>query len=181
MESYKQLKTGDVLNRHVPFYWYKPNRYISAFIRLFTKSWCSHTAMIVDVWGEKMVIENDNSDTRLISFENWANDSYIVISRDNTLTDQDKRFMCVLAINELGSTGYDYESIPSHLIYSVSGVWIGRTGENSKSKKVCSELIAFLYDKVKRCYPNWWLVTPKVIYEDERFELIYNGKAKDLI
>ncbi len=79
--NYNQAETGDVLNRHIPFCWYKPNTYIGAFIRKFTKSWCSHTAMFIDVWGEKMVIENDNSNTRLISYEHWAGDSDITIGR----------------------------------------------------------------------------------------------------
>lgn len=181
MKSYKEAKTGDIITRHVPFCWYKPNRYISAFIRFFTKSWASHTAIFIDVWGEKMVLENDNSKTRLISFSNWAKDSFIVVSRDNSLTKIDKRLICVLAISELGNTGYDYESIPAHIFYSICGVWIGRTGENSKGKKVCSELIAFLYYQVKGYYKSWWKVTPKVIYEDDNFEVIYNGEAKKII
>ncbi len=89
--------------------------------------------------------------------------------------------MCILSINELGSTSYDYDSIIPHVVYSVSGAWIGRTGENSKSKKVCSELIAFIYNEVKGYYPSWWLTTPNIIFDDKRFEVIYKGKAKELI
>ena len=179
--SYNNLKTGDVLNRIVPFYWYKPQRYIASFIRFFTKSTVSHTAMIVDVWGEKMVIENDNGKTQLISFSNWAKDSEVIVTRDSSLTDTDKRLLCVIAINELGNTGYDYEAIPHHIIYAFSGIWIGRTGENAKSKKVCSELIAYLYDSVKKYYPEWYKTVPRDIYNDKRFEIVFKGKAKDLI
>lgn len=180
INNYNDTQTGDIIHRHVPFYWYKPDRYIAAFIRLFTKSWCSHTAMIVDVWGEKMVIENDNSNTRLISFENWAKDSDIVISRIE-LTDLEKRKLCILSINELGNTGYDYEAIPHHIIYSISGIWIGRTGDNAKSKKVCSEFVAYLYNELKGFYPNWFSATPNVLYEDKRFAEIYFGEAKKLV
>lgn len=177
--NYNDLKTGDILNRHVTFYWYKPNRYISALIRYFTKSWCSHSAMIIDVWGEKMVIENDNSTTRLISYDHWSKDYDIVITRTD-LNETEQRNICIMAIQELGYTGYDYEDLVVQIIYSISNTWIGRTGKNAGSKKICSELVAFFYNNLRGYYPEWFKTTPANIYTDNRFKVVFTGKAKDL-
>ena len=179
IKHYTQTEIGDVVHRHAPFIWYKPHRYISAAIRKITKSWSGHTALIVTFAGRKMILENDNKKTHIMPFEQWASDSIISIKRTQ-LTIFEKKKIEILASQEISVTKYDYEAIANHLIYSLTGTWIGRTGKNAESKKVCSELIAYIYEKLRGYYPENYKSTPAELYEDARFEEIYYGPAKNL-
>lgn len=180
IKSYKELQTGDLLHRHSPFVWYKPTRYLSVLIRFFTKSWSGHTAMIIDIWSEKMVVESDGLNVRLLPYKEWAKDSLIIITR-NELTEFQKRHLSIVAISKQGYTGYDFIGIIHQLIFQLSGQWIGRTGDNASKKMYCSEYIAWCYNEVLRIYPNWFKIAPSDLYNDNKFFQIYKGIANNLI
>lgn len=182
IKNYKDLKTGDVLHRYVPFLWYKPKTYIALAIRKFTKCWASHTAMILEVWGQIMVVESDNGKVQIMSFETWVKNCEITVSRYPFLNDLFIKSLSLNALSKQGSTFYDYEStLVDHFIYKETGVWIGKKDLLAERKMNCSEYIAWCFNKTLDFYPNWFKILPVELYNDNRFVHIWTGVAKDLI
>lgn len=176
-----QTKTGDAIHRHSPFLWYKPKRYVSALIRLITKSWSGHTATIVWIMGQVFVAESDEGKIQLIPYNLWAKDAEIVIGRKMELSNRKRRKLASLALSQLGKK-YDFKgTVIDQLILQLRGKWYGHTGSNAEDKMYCSEYFAWLYNKVLGMYPDWYKTATNVLYNDNRFKWIYKGKAKDLI
>lgn len=180
IRNISQTKTGDVLHRHAPFLWYKPSRYVSVLIRLITKSWSGHTAMIVYVFGNPMVVESDDGKIQLTPYKIWANDAEIVIGRIE-ISNRKRRKLSAYALSQLGKA-YDFKgTVIDQLILQFRGKWYGHTGINAEDKMYCSEFISWCYNKLLAMYPDWYKTPPSTMYADARFKWIFVGKAIDLI
>lgn len=146
---------------------------ISFLIRLITRSWSSHTALLIDGF----VYESDKGLVRKMNYIFWCSDSEVLIQKID-LTIENKNKLTNILENQLGK-GYDFKStIIDQLIFQLYGKWTGHTGNYAINKFYCSEFIAYCLNEVTGNYPNWWKISPKDLFNEERYNSIYKGIDK---
>lgn len=190
------LKTGDILNTHNTFVWWKPWRYLSLAIRVFQRirygkfAWVGHTAIAVRVKDTIWVYEADPK-VMVTEYSKWAKDKKVSVTRlpvemwiGHGVNPTDIYLDCE---KELG-TKYDYLGLLFYQpIFILTGLWIGP----KKDKRVyCSEFVARILDKNFKLFPNTYEINPAKIWEATRgpenagSELceheIFRGWAKDI-
>lgn len=179
-----ELKTGDVVNTHSPFKWYKPQRWLSASIRFFEKlrfgesCWSSHTAMISVERDGVYVYEADPTVKKTL-YSDWCQDKHVAIGRLPQFQSEVQYDMVSLFLRMRLNTKYDFVSLLIFQpIYILTGKWFGTS---DVSRLYCSEYIAYVLNGMFDMYPEWYKMNPAKIYQDTMNFIIYKGEAKKLI
>src|ERR1700744_652377 len=57
INSLDEIKTGDIIEAHTYWCWYKPLTYLSACIRLFDKTFYNHCKMVIVIGNRPFITE----------------------------------------------------------------------------------------------------------------------------
>jgi len=137
MENKELLKTGDILLC-------RSHSLLSKLIRKATKSHWSHTAHVVDIWGEMYVVEAQISGVDPKSWDNWVkkyNYEWVAIRNPRM---GDEREFCKRSFSLVGVTGYDLVTfLIRHPWRIITGSW--RNQKNDNKKMICSQYTAWCH------------------------------------
>jgi hypothetical protein len=148
-----QLKTGDILHC-------TGKRLISRLIRRFTKSKISHTALVVECWGQLYIVDAQRRGVNLSPIKDW-NHKYqyeIIVSRNKHYFSE--KALSIKALSKVGMTPYDFKSLfIIYPIYLLTGKWISKKTKND-NKHYCSDYVAWVYDM-----KDFWKQSPENVYQ----------------
>lgn len=146
-----KLRTGDILHC-------KNDNFISKAIRFATKGKFSHTALVVECWGEVCIIEAQNNGVNLKTYDSWMKKYNYKYAISRPLQLNEKEFS-VRALKRAGVTSYDFKSLLFYQpLYILTGKWKGsNVGDN---KMYCSDFVGWQYD-----VPKYWEKSPQDLYE----------------
>lgn len=170
------LQTGDIYVMHSPLVWYKPKSWLSALIRMFTKSYWNHAGIFVSDWG--VIFANEAEATGIITSP--AKDRFkgltILIRRPKAPIDE--KMFAVKVNYKVGVTGYDFSGILFYqIIYQLTGHWLGTNSKEKAEKRMyCSEYVGWAYNTDK-----WWEVVPRDIASSDLFEDIWQGEVSGTV
>lgn len=181
----ENLRTGDILSVKSPFVWYKPWRYLSCIIRFVTDSKVNHTSIILVEGDNIFVCESDpvsirklKHAVRMSPWNEWCQDKIIRVSRFEASYNI---FQLEETIKKEIGKPYDVWSFSFwQVLYTLTGIWLGRTGKDAESAWYCSEYVAYIWNKISGLYPKYWEIVPDDIYKDPRLKVLYEGVAVDL-
>ena len=145
---------------------------LSKGIQAFTKSIVSHSAYVIEIWGELYVIDSQRDGTNPRKLEDWLNKyGYsIIVHRRNRMTKDELKEQHKRAMSKSGLTPYDFKSLlwyqPRYLI---TGKWKGKKNENADSRFYCSEFTGWL-----ALMPNYWKLSPKAVHDNFVKDTEYN-------
>jgi hypothetical protein len=148
----KNLQTGDVLHC-------RGNGIIAKLIMWATKSYWSHTAVFIEIWGQPFVLEAQAKGVHAIPYYEWLKKyAYeFEVSRNDYLTDH--KLWAVHAMSKLGTTGYDFVSLlirqPRLLL---TGRWKKQKFE--EDRMYCSEYALWTH-AVEKAYR----MSPQQVYD----------------
>jgi hypothetical protein len=167
------FKTGDIILFHTPLVWYKPMSWLSALIRLFTKSYYNHVGVVVCNWGVPFLNEAIEIGVTPIMLSERINGSDIRVIRPKSPIMDEKTF-AMQANSKLGRTGYDFKGLLFYqLIYQLTGHWLGHTDAGHADRRMyCAEYGAWMY---KNIFKDWWEVAPNVIDQSVAFFTVFKG------
>jgi len=152
MESISELRTGDILHC-------SSDGFIGKAIKWFTKSEFSHTAVVVECWGQIYVVDAQKDGVNPRPLDAWL-EKYqydIIVARKNT-GPRDPKAFSIRAFTKVGHTGYDFASlIFRHPWAIITGQWM--KSDKSKHRMVCSEFVAWLFN-----IEFSFRITPKVMH-----------------
>jgi hypothetical protein len=158
-----QLRTGDVLLVHNYFNPKDAVTYISAAIRLFSRCYFNHSAIILKEDGVTYVVEAVYPKVTKTPFSEWIKKGKreILVQRRSKVNVTFK----VLAgrIKRQIGKKYDVAALLIHLPLMLITKWLGEENYTGKSeldaiKRVyCFEIIANVY---REFYPTWFKVLP---------------------
>lgn len=152
-----QLQHGDILHC-------RGSRIISKLIKFFTGSEYSHTALFVKVNGRGYVVDAQSNGLNLKSFETWQGyyDYSFDIHRRRNISDKINDHMNKAIEENMGVNSYDFASLlwfqPRYIF---GGKWNGKKGAEAKEKFYCSEFVAYSH-----LFPEWWLYSPKKLFQE---------------
>ena len=150
-----QLRTGDILHC-------RGSRLLSRLIMKFTKSRFSHTAIVVECWGQLYIVDAQRNGVNPRPIEEWIKEfgySY-TISRP-LIIGFDKKEFSLKAFSKVGSTKYDLASLLwYHPRYILTGKWKGKPEQKAQGRMYCSEYVAWVFNM-----PNWWKLSPEAVFE----------------
>jgi hypothetical protein len=178
----KNIKTGQIISVHTPFVAYKPHRYLSSAIRLFTNSFWSHTGIFIWVYGTLCVAEADPK-VKITPFREWCKDKIIKVSQCRLPIPISENRIANIILSKQGFTNYDFSSLLFFQpIYQLTGIWLGRTYKKKADTKLyCSEYVAWCYNQYNGMFIDYYKISPSDLAKDTRFKDIYVGPAKNLL
>ena len=146
-------RVGDILHC-------ERNTISSKTIGFFTKG-KSHTAIVIEIWGELYVIEAQGKGVNPIRLDFWCEKwkyNY-VISRRIIL--QNPREYSSRAMSRSGRTKYDwFGTLVCQPIYILTGKWLSRKNETKDGRMYCSDFVGWM-EKI----PEYWKKSPEAIYQ----------------
>ena len=170
MEHYKP-KVGDILLVH-------SKGFVPMGIRLFTKCYYNHAAIIVKAMGEICVLEAIGRGFMITkTYEEYKKETcreYAVLRPKEGKLLHSKQVNDRL-IDIIGKP-YDYKSLLySQIIKQVSkkDTWKGAKEMKATKRIYCSEACAYAYPYI---FPKWWSIAPVDIYNEPKLELVYTSK-----
>lgn len=152
-----KLMTGDVLHC-------TGSSLLARLIRKFTKSKFSHTAFVVECWGQIYIVDAQRDGVNPRPFEEWVkkyNYSYVVSRKKNPHKDYGD-WISIQAFKKVGSTPYDFASLLFwYPLYILTGKWHGKTSRKNNDKRLyCSEYVGWLVG-----IPDYWAASPQEVYD----------------
>ena len=171
-EKYNELKAGDVLHC-------RSRGFVARGIQLFTKSRINHTAMVIELYGKKYIIDSQRDGTNPRPIEEWLNKFSYQFSVHRPVQDIDIDAVQERALSMSGHSPYDFASLLIYQpIYILFGKWKGRREEKAERRMYCSEFVAWVYE-----YEKWWKLSPaefkSQMDEDPRFEEFLGSTEED--
>jgi hypothetical protein len=161
-----QLQPGDIIVFRDKWVWNEPITWLSFFVRLFTRCYFNHTALVADD-GWQLVINEAVAKgiiSRRAKDHLFRSGVTIMILRPSIPFDNAK------AMSKVG-VPYDFWTlIFFQAIYRITGIWIGKT-THGDDKLVCSEYAAWVYG-----LPKWWLMSTREIIESPAFSVVYDER-----
>lgn len=152
---------------------------VSWLIRLITRSWSSHTAILIHYKDFAFIYESDGGIVRKVNYTFWVKDFEIELQKIDLTSEKQFKLGAVLEA-QLGK-GYDFKAtIVDQLIYQLRGKWTGHTASFASDKFNCSEFVAYCLNEVNGIYPEWYKTTPADLYNEKRYITIYKGNAKNI-
>lgn len=134
------------------------NTFVSKAIRKLTKSDYSHVALLMDVWGRKMVIDAQANGVNLKSFEGWKNKYQYEYIEIPVVTTEPKE-IAKRAVSVIGVTAYDFPTLLFRHPYNMlTGKW--KDKKNEEEKMTCSEFVGYALG-----YKDSFKLTPQDIYK----------------
>lgn len=188
INSYEQLKTGDIiLVRNHTVLW-NPISWIGALIRLFTRSPWNHAAMVVEIWGQKYVVESMTRGVTVRPVAVWASSNWGRRSKTAMILRYiykfDEKRMSMTAFSKVGHTKYWFlGTLFFQAIYNTTRIWIGPKSQQKAGKRMyCSQFVAWVYDKMFKNFSDWYKIVPNDFTKRQgEFDIVYYGRAKDLM
>ena len=160
LPSLKQnLKTGDVILTH-------GTSWLAQAIRFFTRSYFNHAILVVEIWGEKCLLEAQKEGLVLNTIsESLTNKKFKVLrlkSCSSGLPPEKEKELAMFVMPMLGKHRYDFASLViAQPIKQIFNVWIGRRNSKASKKLYCSEFVALVYNRMFKFFPFWYETTPK--------------------
>lgn len=148
-----KLETGDILHC-------RGRRLLSRLIMRFTKSRKSHTAIVVECWGQLYVVDAQRRGVNPTPLYDWHKHyGYeITVSRDLNLSD--KKALSIKSFSKVGLTRYDISSLfIIYPIYLFTGKWIAKKSKDD-NKNYCSDYVAWV-----KGFDNYWKMSPEDVYQ----------------
>ena len=157
------LETGDILHC-----W--SDGIIGKLIRRFEKSNLNHTAIFIRINGLPYVIEAQARGIYPVPFDVWVeryNYTYSISRyKHKRYSNRDEN------VNKLLSKSgvpYDYFALlVHHPIHILTGIWVGRRGEDAQGRMFCSEFAAWFVG-----YKDYYLLSPQQFYSRIRKDINY--------
>lgn len=148
------LKTGDILHC-------TGDRFLSRIIRKLTGSRFSHTAVVVECWGNIYIADAQNNGVNPKDFDSWMQKYKYKFTVSRPQFEFDAKELSKKAFSVSGVTKYDKWSLLFYQpLYLLTGKWRGKKNEAADDKLYCSEFVAWLYE-----FPNWWAMSPEDVYK----------------
>lgn len=130
--------------------------WVAYLIRWFYRKDYNHVVTVIEHYGRKYVIHAVAIGVIMEGYDLWE-------SRGNRRVER-AEYNCDYSDEELTkrailSVGYDYDktSYIHAIIYKLTGIWIGKTGEAAKEKRHCWE-----NDAIIEGDEEFWLATPEM-------------------
>jgi len=157
--SEKDLRTGDLLIC-------RSNRLLAKMIKAVSKSKYSHTAQVIKVHGQILVVEAQREGVNVINFETWKakyNYTYLTVRPDDTIVEHYAKF-ARRALSKTGLKNYDIKALFFDFpLYIYTGTWRGPKTEDEALKEGkwnCSTYTAWIYG-----FKKWWQFSPQDVFE----------------
>lgn len=149
-----ELRTGDVLHC-------KGHRLLSKAISFFTKSPITHSAVVIECWGQIYVVDAQKNGVNPKPLKAWLEEyKYDIYVSRPKIGPKDPKTFSIKAFSKVGLIGYDFESLLWKFPISIlTGKW-GKDKDPNEDKMVCSEYVAWLW-QIERSYR----ITPKRLHE----------------
>jgi len=152
------VQTGDATAVRRKFNIIRPISYLSWAIRIFTGFRYNHTELLMVKDGIVYTVGAHSNGVIKQLFGTYAMDpdleiEYLKKPEDVIVTNDE--------VESLIGLPYDYWTlIFFQVIYRLTGLWLGKVGEKSEGKVVCSELVAIAWG-----IPKSHLASTKEVYE----------------
>lgn len=162
-----ELEPGDILSC-------TSNGWLGKMIQLITKSRISHSALVIDIWGELYIIDSQKDGTNPRKLDDWMKrysykfQVHRPIDGKFNIKNIQKR-----ALSKSGKTPYDFKSLLwFQPIYVLTGKWVGHTHEFAEENMYCSEYVSWVYN-----IGRFWEKSPADLFEylnnnKNQFELV---------
>jgi len=156
------LKTGDILIC-------KGKSWISRAIMRVTKGTWSHSAIVVECWGEPCIAEAQRRGVNLKDFKTWVDSWGYEYEVFRYKGDFSPKQISVKALAKCGETKYDLKTfflrIPFRLLFKKHRV--KRSQQKQNEKFICSEFTSYVWNiKIKGTHE----ITPQ-----EQFDYLSNS------
>lgn len=149
-----KLQVGDILHC-------RGKRLLSRMIMRVSRSQWSHTAIVVESWGQLFIIDAQQNGVNARPYKEWVKQYGYDVEIARPINPVHVEEFCKKAFGKIGHTRYDIASLFWHQpLYILTGKWRGRTQDNALKKMYCSEFVGWMYE-----LPNWWTLSPKQVYE----------------
>lgn len=154
METNLTLKTGDILHC-------SRNTLLAKVIKWFTKSKYSHTATVVECWGQTYIVDSQKAGFQPKPLEHWLKKyKYKVVVARPEIGPKDPKTYAIKTFSKVSVSKYDYFALLIvHPIYALTGKWIAK-GDPDRARDICAEIVARLWN-IKEPYK----MTPQKMYE----------------
>jgi len=119
---------------------------LSKAIRLITRGTFSHTALVMVLDGELMIVDSQYDGTRIRCIDEW-NLTYgyeVVITRPSKEVQLKLHEISLIKkVKPYLNTKYGYVDLLRHILLNYTGIWIGSKREDKNL--VCSEFVLNIY------------------------------------
>jgi hypothetical protein len=148
-----ELKTGDILNC-------TGKKLLSKIIKMFTKSRFSHTAIFIEIWGEKFIMDAQKDGIQLRPFNQWIKKYDYDFEVRRASFEINQTTFSKRMTSRLG-TQYDVKSLViGQPIEIFTGKWVTDKHEDYTKKLYCSEFVAWCYG-----VEDFYKMSPQDVYE----------------
>ena len=151
--SKEDLKTGDILHC-------RGRKWLAKAIMKFTRGRWSHTAVVVECWGQIYIVDAQLNGVNARPYEEWVKEFNYEYKVSRPKFQIEPKDFSIRAFTKVGSTKYDVISLIWHQpLYIITGKWNGKTRDNATGRMYCSEYVGWLYNM-----PKWWELSPQDLY-----------------
>lgn len=162
-ELTKTLKTGDVILTH-------GTSFLARAIRYFTRSEFNHAILVVEIWGDKFLLEAQKEGLVINTIPESLTNKQFKILRAKTYADglpvEKAKELAMFVMPMVGKHRYDFGSLlVAQPIKQIFNVWVGRRNAKASKRLYCSEFIALVYNRMFKFFPYWYETTPKDLNE----------------
>lgn len=148
-----ELKTGDILHC-------KGKSLLSKLIMFFTSSKFSHSALVVETWGQLYVVDAQKNGVNPRPLLDWIKHYNYDVKVSVPIVEFDVKAFSIKCFSKVGFTPYDFVSFLVYQpYYLITGKWVGKTNENANGSMYCSEFVGWIHQS-----PNYWELSPKDIF-----------------
>ena len=143
------LKVGDILHC-------SRDTFLSRVIKVLTNGDVSHTATVIENWGQIHVLDAQADGVYPLPLETWLRKyGYDEIEVARPIEPIDEKAFCIKAYDFVGISAYDYASlILRHPLSMITGRWFQKHVPDREV--TCSELIGRIFN-----LPNAYRLTPQ--------------------
>jgi hypothetical protein len=174
------LRMGDVVLIHSNFKLFQPATWLALIIRLITKNYFNHAAIVVCPFGPEFIYQSTASGIvkDLALHELKGDDCKIIRPSIIEIRRLEFNMMVEKRANDQLNKPYDYFGLLiAQLIHQAGGlisskldIWLESRGENARKRWYCSEFVAYCID-----YPKWYECAPCDLERDPTFTKIFDG------
>lgn len=138
-----------ILLVHTPFDWKRPLTLLAWAIRKATGSYWNHAAILVELHGDKFILESDIKGVRLVPYSAWVKKQIVEVWH---VWHPDYK----KALSRVGYTGYGFMDLLWFMpIYLITKRFYGRKADESDNRPTCYEYVAWVLG-----FHNWFKMTP---------------------
>jgi hypothetical protein len=159
------LNTGDIIL-------YSGHKPLARAIQFFEHSKWNHAGLVIDIWGEKCVIEATGKGVHHAKIEDSIKGSIIMVRRP--VFDFDEKGLCKSATLMCGNYKYDFfDLVVRRPFFEITGKWVFG---NSSNRMICSEVPTKAFNQVDaRLFIDWNTYDPARLAVSPFFHTIYEA------